>query len=469
MRGPALIALLAGACACGETTEGEPAPPAVPSLPQARDLDPAPGVVHVELFATRGAHTYLDGKPAEVWGYSQASGEEPTIPGPTIEANVGHELVIGITNELDVGTTVHWHGLRLPARADGSSATQDPIAPGARYEARFVARDAGTFWYHPHIEADVQIERGLYGALIVHEPAPPSVDADRMFVLDDVKLSGDGRLSEDTDALDLMLGRQGNVVVVNGKPRASLAITPGAVERWRFVNVANGRFFKLRLEGQRFRVVAWDGGALVEPYDAETLLIAPGERYEVLVAPIATAGEALTLTTEHYDRGHDIPDPGSIVLMDLRAEGASLPARALPALDAPPFEGLATTATTTVKTFVLRELEDEAGLRFLINDEVWPFNTHVRVQQGATEIWEIDNRAEMDHPFHVHGMFFDVLSIDGAPPAHRGWKDTVNVPRESKLRFAVRYDPLGTWMFHCHILEHAERGMMGELMVMARP
>lgn len=470
MRSRAVIALLAGTCACGETTEPAPAPSAVvPSLPQARDLDPAPRVVHVELFATRGRHMYLDGKPAEIWGYSQASGEAPTIPGPTIEANVGDELVIGITNELDVGTTVHWHGIRLPARADGSTATQDPIAPGARYEARFVAMDAGTFWYHPHVEADVQIERGLYGALIVREPSPPSVDADRMFILDDVKLSGDGRLSEDTDALDLMLGRQGNVVLVNGKPRAALAVAPSAVERWRFVNVANGRFFKLRLEGQSFRVVAWDGGALADPYEADTLLIAPGERYEVLVAPIAAPGEALTLTTEHYDRGHDIPNPGSIVLMDVRAEGAPLLARALPALAAPPFEGLATTATTTVKTFVLRELEDEAGLRFLINDEVWPFNTHVRVQQGATEIWEIDNRAEMDHPFHVHGMFFDVLSIDGEPPAHRGWKDTVNVPRESKLRFAVRYEPLGMWMFHCHILEHAERGMMGELMVMAKP
>jgi len=456
MRAFILVAL----AACG-------APPSAPvdgtpTLVRARDLDPDPRVVHVELFAKPGTHAYLPGKEAAIWGYADGPDGEPTVPGPMIEANVGDEIIVGLTNQLDTGTTIHWHGLRLPNGADGSTSTQDPILPGARYEARFTAIDAGTFWYHPHVKADEQIERGLHGAFIVHEASAPDVDADRMFVLDDVKLMGNGQLSDVTDQLDLMLGRQGNVVLVNGLPHAALHVAPGAIERWRFVNVANGRYFSLR--GPAFRVVSWDGGALDEAYDAETLLIAPGERYDVLVTPEG----GTSLITEHYDRGHDIPDPGPIALIDLVSSGAPLPARALPSLVAAPFTSLGTSALTPVKAFVLKEVEDESGLRFMINDEVWPFNEHVHVEQGDTEIWEIDNASEMDHPFHVHGMFFEVLSSNGAPPAHRGWKDTVNVPKMSKVRFAIRYDTVGMWMFHCHILEHAERGMMGDLMVVAR-
>ena len=118
------------------------------------------------------------------------------------------------------------------------------------------------------------------------------------------------------------------------------------------------------------------------------------------------------------------------------------------------------------KRFALQEREAPDGVIFSINGESWPFNAAIMVKQGATEIWEIESPEEMDHPFHLHGMFFQILGADGRPDLTRGWKDTVNVKRGTKLRFAVRYEPLGMWMFHCHILEHAERGMMRELMVM---
>jgi len=129
------------------------------------------------------------------------------------------------------------------------------------------------------------------------------------------------------------------------------------------------------------------------------------------------------------------------------------------------------TAATPVRTFVLKETEGANGVVFSINDEVWPFNQPVMVKQGGVEIWEVKNEAEMDHPFHLHGMFFEVLDVNGVAQTRRGWKDTVNVPMArgttpGTMRFAVRYDALGMWMFHCHILEHAERGMMGDLMVM---
>jgi FtsP/CotA-like multicopper oxidase with cupredoxin domain len=128
---------------------------------------------------------------------------------------------------------------------------------------------------------------------------------------------------------------------------------------------------------------------------------------------------------------------------------------------------LSVSDATPVRPFVLEEFEYPGSpVTFSINGEQWPDNKPVHVQQGEVEIWEVHNEAEMDHPFHLHGMFFEVLSVAGEPPVLDGWKDTVNVPPRSSLRFAVKYDPPGMWMFHCHILEHAELGMMGDLMVM---
>jgi len=118
-----------------------------------------------------------------------------------------------------------------------------------------------------------------------------------------------------------------------------------------------------------------------------------------------------------------------------------------------------------VRPVVLQEQESPAGATFMINDRRLPFNNPVMVKQGEIEIREIEANPEMDNPFHLHGMFVEVLSISGTPAPLFGWKDTVNVPKGTKLRFAVQYDPPGIWVFHCHILEHAERGMMGELMI----
>ncbi len=213
-------------------------------------------------------------------------------------------------------------------------------------------------------------------------------------------------------------------------------------------------------------MIAWDGGLLAEPYEAETLLIAPGERYDVLVTPVSAEGERVTLYTEHYDRGHEVPDPGPRPLLEVVGSGPEALPLAPLRLRARPEGPLSLSSTTVVRRFVLREQEDELGLRFLINEQAWPFNQPVMVTRGDTEIWELENASEMDHPFHIHGLYFEVLSVDGQPPAHRGWKDTLNLPQQTTTRIAMRYETLGMWMFHCHILEHAERGMMGDLMIM---
>ncbi len=458
---PALLAVLVFGCGPARSALERPLMP----VALATDTDGDPKVVNVRLVAEPATIEYLPGKPADVWAFRDASAPKGTVPAPTIVAHQGDTIVVTLENRLPVETTIHWHGLRLPNGADGSHTSQPPVQPGGTYEYRFTAVDVGTFWYHPHLRAYEQIEKGLYGALVVVAADAPQVAQDRTFILDDVKVQADGKLSTETDQLDLMLGRQGNVLLVNAQRGAGIEVARGSRERWRFINAANGRYFNLALPGHTFLVVAWDGGLLPEPYRTERLLVAPGERYEVLIDFDAASAEELALQTLHYDRGHDVPDPGAKPLLDVVYGRAGAPAAALPGAWRE-LQPMPVPTTTPVRRFTLAELDMTDGPVFFINDRVWPFNDPVIVRQGDLEIWEIDNQAEMDHPFHLHGMFFEVQSLNGAPPEHFGWKDTVNVPMKSKLRFAVKYEPTGMWMFHCHILEHAERGMMGDLHVM---
>jgi len=451
---------LAALAACGDNL------PAAQGVETLTDTNPDPSIVEVELVAAEGTHEYLAGKPADVWGFRDGAraGSKVTIPGPMLEGKLGDRVIVHFRNDLPEETTIHWHGIRLPHRHDGTPASQQPIPPGGTFDYEFPLMDAGLFWFHPHMRGDVQIERGLYAPLRVLADDGIDVATDRVFVLDDVKVSSTGKLSELTDTLDLMLGRQGNVILVNGESGRVIDVASGSRERWRFVNTANGRYFNLELPGYKFLVVGWDGGLVNTPYETDRLLLTPGERYDVIVEVAGAPGDKLTLRTVHYDRGHNIPDPGPIDLLtvDLGARGTT-PA-ALPAT----FGSISPTAFDTAtlrRRFVLRE-DDSVPTApvFTINDEAFPNITPEQASMG-TEVWEIQNESEMDHPFHLHGMSFQVLDDAGVPIAPLGWKDTFNVTRETTRRFVVKIDAPGRWMYHCHILEHAERGMMGELEV----
>lgn len=449
---------------CASDTESDPAIGL--EMTKLKDTNPDPDVFEVQLVASEGTARYLPDGDADIWGYRDGSlrDSRAAVPGPMLDVPQGQEVIVHFRNELPEGTTIHWHGLRVPNASDGTPSVQVEVAPGKTFEYRFVARDAGTFWYHPHVRGDTQVERGLYGAVIVRGGTEIPVDAERAFVLDDVKLEATGKLSTDTTPLDVMLGRQGNVVLANGVQGGRIVVRSGARERWRFVNSANGRYFRLRLRGHPLKVIGWDGGLVPTPYDTDTLLIAPGERYEVLVDVPEDPGSELTLETVHYDRGHEVPDPGPIPLFDIVVEGAAEPAKRLPSEWGAPVE-LEIPADAPERDIKLSEEENAEGgfPKFFINDKAFPDVPTIEGRTGDVEIWRVENDSEMDHPFHLHGMFFRVLDVRGDPPDHEGWKDTVNVPRKQTLRLAVRYGEPGTWMYHCHILEHAERGMMAEL------
>lgn len=424
------------------------------------DTNPDPDIVEVELVATIGRFEYVAGVPTEIWAYRDGSvaGSRPTIPGPLLDVKQGDRVIVHLRNELPESTTIHWHGIRVPNEADGSEHTQLPVAPGESFDYEFTAIDAGTYWYHPHIRGDVQLEKGLYAPMIVRGGIEPAVHVDRTFVLDDVKLAATGELDDSVSMQDMKFGRQGNALLVNGVIGGTLHAQAGARERWRFVDAANGRFFKLAM-GRPFLVISWDGGIIPEPYTTDTLLISPGERYDVIVDLDGELGETITLQTLHHNRAPELPDPGPLDLMSI-----VLGERA-PEIDPLPsswgtLDPIPTDALTATRNLVFHE---EPGMKISINGEIYPNVTPLLARKDEIEIWRIQDDVGMDHPFHLHGMFFQVIDIDGVPPANRGWKDTVIVPRFAVLRFAVRYGEPGHWMFHCHILEHQEHGMMGVL------
>ena len=456
-RSGGMLVLLA---ACGAEPGGTRVD-AEPVLAAAEDENPDPQIVEVSLEARAALKEYTGGTATRVWTYNG------TVPGPLIEANVGDELMVHFKNSLPEETTIHWHGVRVPATMDGTLAMQAPIAPGATFEYRFRLKDPGLFWFHPHIRSDVQVEKGLHGVIRVRGDEAPALgaglDEDRVIVLDDVSVSPDGTLPTYLDDASKMLGRQGNVILLNGSSLPTLRWQTGALERWRFVNVANGRFFNLTLPGYTWRVIGTDGGLLPQPYDTDHLLISPGERYDVMVIVSGALGSEVTLMDDPYDRGHET------------GKEAPLPVARFAVADAPPLTGRRLPsrfgdierlpAASEESDIELDEGIRDGELVFTMNGATYPDVPLVAIPAGSVHRFNVRNASEMDHPFHIHGTFFQVTATNGVSTATDALanKDTIIVPRLATLELVARFDEPGRWMYHCHIFEHAEGGMMGEI------
>jgi FtsP/CotA-like multicopper oxidase with cupredoxin domain len=413
-------------------------------------------VIRVALEAKPTEWTVAPGVTISGYGFNGQ------VPGPIIEAKQGVPIEIKVTNSLSEPTLIHWHGLRIPAAMDGTQATQRPVAPGETFTYRFTPPDAGTFWYHPHLNETQQLEKGLYGAFIVRGADEPIVDREQILVFDDVDADKKGRLAKFGGWIQRHDGREGDFRLINGKAEPQLTIAAGQIERWRIINASSARYIRLSIGGATLRIIGTDGGLIEAPVEATEVLLPAADRVDILVGPFEE-GQTLTIDSLRYLRmtmkKRNTETFGTLLVGPAKASRASIPAR-LRTIE--PLADAAATPNRTVKFSVGMSLR--RGADFFVNDETHHHDQPVKV--GELQVWDVVNASRMDHPFHLHGFFFQVLSINGKAPAFRSWEDVVNLPPKSTVRIAwIPEDRPGSWMYHCHILEHHEAGMMGHFEV----
>ena len=430
------------------------------------DRNPDPRILEIDLAAKVAEVEVAPGLRVKAWTYDGG------LPGPLIRAKVGDRVVVHFTNELSEPTTIHWHGVRVPIEMDGvPNISQPEVKTGEAFTYEFVLRDAGLFWYHPHVMSAAQVGFGLYGALQVDDPGDGVGVADELtLVLSDIGFDKRGGL-ESADSggpAGQVFGREGQYVLVNGRRHPTLKARAGALQRWRIVNTAKSRFFLLDMDGQPFTTIGTDGGLQERPTEAGTVLVTAGERLDVLVRPTGKPGSTLVLRAMLYNRGY-----GSVQYRDVEdlltiefSKDPPLPKQSLPtiarAIVPPSKDG----ATRVPVILTLPPAGQDGKSEFRVNGVPYWQAKPFLAKLGETQLWTIHNDTEWDHPFHLHGFFFLPLDEKDEPIRPLSWKDTLNIPMKSHARFLVVFDERpGEWMFHCHILDHAEGGLMGTVLL----
>jgi FtsP/CotA-like multicopper oxidase with cupredoxin domain len=429
------------------------------AMPTPEDLNPDPNVLEIELEARVADVEILPGTTTPAWTYNG------NVPGPMIHAKVGDRVIVHFKNSLPEETTIHWHGIRVPNDMDGApGVTQEPIATGGEFRYEFELKDAGTYWYHPHTDSSSQVGRGLYGAFIVDDPADPKAFGDDLVLLmSDIGLDENGQLvpSDSGGNFGDLFGREGSVLLVNGKVLPTLKVRQGKQQRWRIINATRARYYNLRLRNHRFMRLGGDNGLAARSEDVYNLIVTPGERADAVFTPADPPGTHNVLRWVPTERGYGSTYNRSsepMLAIETVAETPVIPEpvpaelRAIEPIDVGNAKHRTLDLTIAIASTV------EMG----VNGVPYWQGKPLEVTLGDTEVWRIVNNTDFSHPFHLHGYFFQVLDENRVPE----WKDTVNVPTKSELNVAVRFDERpGAWMFHCHILDHAEAGMMGHLVV----
>jgi FtsP/CotA-like multicopper oxidase with cupredoxin domain len=431
-------------------------------------LKPAPARLPVVAMGYPDTH---------VWAYNGG------LPGPELRVPQGARLTVAVENGLEQGTTVHWHGLRLPNAMDGvGHLTQPPIRPGETFTYAFDAPDAGTYWYHPHLRSYEQLARGLYGALIVEEPEPPQVDRELTLILDDWRLTRQAQLAGGFGAPHDMThaGRLGNTVTVNGRITDKIEVRAGERLRLRLINAANARIFALEMDGHAPVVIALDGQP-VTPHTPEggRIALGPGMRADVILDCAQDPGSRAVVADRFDPRGgYRLFDLAYGDAAPLRrhplAAPVALPANPLaePDLDNAKRHQIVFTggAMGGMQGAVLDGRWHEPRALFAAG-KLWALNDIaakgpadrplLTLTRGRSYVLDLENDTAWWHPIHLHGHHFRVLSRNGAPAPHRPWHDTALMAPRERVRVAFVADNPGDWMLHCHVLEHQAGGMMG--------
>lgn len=409
-------------------------------------------VVEVDITARVSEVELIDGQNLRVWTYNGQ------IPGPEIRVNLGETLRINFTNKLPQPTTIHFHGIRVPNEMDGvPGITQEPIQPGDSFKYEFTPKDAGTFWYHSHVRSSEQVERGLYGTIVVEDPSEPKYNQDRVIVLDDWRIDDTGQINENFNTPhDLMHdGRWGNLITVNGVVDYELQANPGERIRLRFVNSSNARVYKLDFGNLEAKGFAVDGMLSKEVFDAQGFELSPGNRLDVdITIPMASTYESYYIKDSFTRRNNNLfkiaPSEEITNISDFETPTANI---------FPEWNG-ADKEEIDHELVLDARRGGEYGIEWTINEKAFPDYAPIKLKKGEFNKLRFTNASTRLHPMHLHGQFFKILARNGNHVQEPYWRDTVLIhPRESVDIGLVPLDT-GKWANHCHILEHAEAGMM---------
>ncbi len=478
-----LLAAALGLTACGSipivgapvrpVVEQEFAQPlAIPSLAPSRVED---GVRVFSLTAEEGERSFAPATAPDAltrtWGF------DGDFLGPTLRAERGERVAVEVRNRLGEPTSVHWHGMHLPAAMDGGPHQEIPAGGSWRPEWT-IDQAAATLWYHPHPHGatEAHVLRGLAGMFILDDDASASADLPEEYGIDDVPVivqdrSFDraGQFVHDRDGAEP--GELGDTILVNGTVGAFHEVSRERV-RLRLLNGSTARSYQFAVPGHRLTMIAGDGGLLDRPLELDQLRLAPGERAEVVVR--LAAGERATLRSAAVDLG-GVAVPGvmgggdAFDVLELRATDRleASPEPRWPASRHASEDALHEEDAVRTREFALNEREIN-GRRMDMRriDEV--------VRIGDTEIWEVRSSQPIPHSFHVHDVQFRVLTVDDAapPPEMAGRKDTVYLEPRRRYRLLMRFEDYAdaehAYMFHCHMLLHEDEGMMGQFVVIER-
>ena len=434
------------------------------------------GQLQIRLEAAPG-HMPLAGRQAAALGYNGGT------PGPTLRLRAGDVLKIGLVNKLTQTTNLHVHGLHVSPEGSGDNVFIS-VDPGGTFDYEYrLPQDhpPGVYWYHPHHHGMVadQIFAGLFGAIIVEDPEPIESSAERVLVISDTTFDPLGNIPE-VPVMERMMGREGELILVNGQSNPQFSARPGQRERWRIINTCVSRYLRLRLEGQQLEFLGMDSGRFPTPESVDELLLTPGNRADLLVT--TTAGDSV-LRAFYQNRGsmpgmmrpgpgarNPADEPDGAALATLRVAGE--PVTALTAVPVQLGLGDLRSAAIAARRQIVLATGMGMGMgggmmRFTIDGrEFNETRTDTTVAAGNVEEWTLTNTSPMDHPFHLHVWPMQIVEENGQSTDALIWQDVVNVPANGSVKVRVDFkDFRGRSVYHCHILDHEDLGMMGTIEV----
>jgi FtsP/CotA-like multicopper oxidase with cupredoxin domain len=433
------------------------------TLTEPPTLTSAGGRLELELAAAPTT-VVIDGAAVQAITYNG------TLPGPTLRLKRGDRVSLRFVNGLGAPTNLHTHGLVVSPEG-ASDNVFVMIDSGATHDYEYVLgadHPPGVFWYHPHhhgISAE-QLFGGLYGAIIVEDETPIEVARERVLVVSDIGFDAAGALDLASN-MTRMQGREGGVVMVNGQVGGTMLARPGERERWRIVNACSSRYLRLRLDGQSLTLLGIDGGRYDEPRPVEEVVLTPGNRADLLVTMAAGAAILRTLPFDRGSAGMGTPASNTtgadLATLTVAGDGG---VEVSPIPSQPTQRDLRLEAVTGARTITLAMGGGGGmggGMRFTIDGKEFDHERiDTEVAAGAIEEWEIVNTSTMDHPFHLHVWPMQLVEMNGAAVSGVDYRDVVPVPANGRAIVRLAFEGItGKTMYHCHILDHEDQGMMG--------